>query len=287
MLKQISLSLAALALLASCSVKEDRTQCIAPVTVRVSGFSVSQEPFTKATDVSTYNGVNHLTLAFYDAGGTEAFKKTQTKDSMPEGETFGEFTTSLPLGNYTMVVIANGGSNIPTLSGPTQASYGENVVGDTFATSQAVNINSLDAVNLTATLDRIVAFLAVNSTDGRIEQAKKIRITTTTGSRSFNPTTGLATVNSGIIANITQPEAVGTVTRSATLLFLASDEQTADVSLEILDADDQVLVQKTASDVPLKRNRRTILSGALYSATASSGSFQVNDEWLSDNIQNF
>ena len=94
-------------------------------------------------------------------------------------------------------------------------------------------------------------------------------------------------MNSGITANITQPEAVGTVTRSAALLFLASDEQTADVTLEILDADDQVLVQKTVTNVPLKRNRRTILSGALYSATASSGSFQVNDEWLSDNIQNF
>ncbi|MBP3202208.1 MAG: FimB/Mfa2 family fimbrial subunit [Bacteroidales bacterium] len=287
MLKQISLSLAAIALLASCSVKEERLDCSAPVTVSVSGFNVSQEPFTKATSVASYDGVKHITLAFYNTSGTEVFKKTQNKESMPTGETFGEFTTSLPLGNYTMVVIANGGSNIPTLSGATEASYGENVVGDTFATSQAVNINSLDAVNLTATLDRIVAFLAVNSTDGRIEQAKKIRITTTTGSRSFNPTTGLATVNSGIIANITQPEAVGTVTRSAVLLFLASDEQSADVTLEILDADDQVLVQKTVTNVPLKRNRRTILSGALYSATASSGSFQVNNEWLSNYNQNF
>ena len=287
MFKQISLSLAAIALLASCSVKEDRIQCIAPVTVRVGGFSVSQEPFSKAVQsVEDATAIKAITLAFY-SGSTEAYKSTQTRESLEEGETFGEFTTSLPLGNYTMVVIANGGSNIPTLSGATEASYGENVVGDTFATSQAVNINSLDAVNLTATLDRIVAFLAVNSTDGRIEQAKKIRITTTTGSRSFNPTTGLATVNSGIIANITQPEAVGTVTRSAVLLFLASDEQSADVTLEILDADDQVLVQKTVTNVPLKRNRRTILSGALYSATASSGSFQVNDEWLSNYNQNF
>ena len=227
MFKQISLSLAAIALLASCSVKEDRINCSAPVTVSVSGFNVSQEPFSKASDIATYSGVKHITLAFYSAGGTEVYKHTQSKESMPTGETFGEFTTSLQLGNYTMVVIANGGSNIPSLTGPTYASYGENVVGDTFATSQAVNINSLDAVNIDATLDRIVAFLAVNSTDGRINEAQKIRITTTTGSRSFNPTTGLATVNTGITANITQPEAVGSVTRSATLLFLASDDQTA------------------------------------------------------------
>ena len=168
MFKQISLSLAAIALLASCSVKEDRTQCIAPVTVRVGGFSVSQEPFSKAVQsVEDATAIKAITLAFY-SGSTEAYKSTQTRESLEEGETFGEFTTSLPLGNYTMVVIANGGSNIPSLTGPAHASYGENVVGDTFATSQAVNINSLDAVNLDATLNRIVAFLAVNSTDGRI-----------------------------------------------------------------------------------------------------------------------
>lgn len=41
MFKQISLSLAAIALLASCSVKEDRINCLAPVSVRVSDFSIA------------------------------------------------------------------------------------------------------------------------------------------------------------------------------------------------------------------------------------------------------
>ena len=47
-----SLAAAAVTLLlaASCSIKEDRIQCLAPVTVAVSTFSVSQEgiPLTKA-----------------------------------------------------------------------------------------------------------------------------------------------------------------------------------------------------------------------------------------------
>ncbi|MBQ9185373.1 MAG: hypothetical protein IJ151_05835 [Bacteroidales bacterium] len=289
MFKQISLSLAAIALLASCSVKEDRINCSAPVTVSVSGFNVSQEPFSKAVQsVEDATAIKAITLAFY-SGNTETYKSTQTRESLEEGETFGEFTTSLPLGNYTMIVLAIGGDNIPTLSGPTQASYGENVVGDTFATSQAVNINSSDTVNLDATLDRIVSCIAVNSTDGRSEEAKKLRITTSTGSRSFDPTTGLATVNTGITANITQPEAVGTVTRSAALLFLASDEQTADVTIETLDDEDQVIFRKTVTDVPLKRNRFTILTGALYdiNATASSSSFLLNTDWLNPSTVNF
>ena len=280
------------------SVNLSSEQAQALVTVRVDGFAVEQGEFpgaeeaqgtratTRAQAVGTYSGVKFLTLAFYASNGTEVYKATQEKGNVPEGQTFGEFSTSLPMGSYTMVVVANGGNNVPTLTSATSATYGENVVGDTFVKSQEVNITSTEAVNLDATLDRIVSCIAVVSTDGRTEEAKKLRITTTTGSRSFNPTTGLATANSGIVATITHPETVGTVTRSASLLFLATDEQTADVTIETLDEDDNVLFSKTVENVPLKRNRRTILTGAMYQTTAS-GTFSVNTDWLTDKNMNF
>ena len=279
------------------SVNLSSEQGLAPVTVSVSGFAVEQGEFpgtgepqgtraaTRAQSVSDYANVKFLTLAFYK-GSTEVFKQTQNRDDDATYDTFGEFSTSLPMGSYTMVVVANGGNNVPTLTSATSATYGENVVGDTFVKSQEVNITSTEAVNLDATLDRIVTCIAVNSTDGRAEEAKKLRITTTTGSRSFSPTTGLATVNSGITAMITLPEAVGTVTKSASLLFLAADEQTADVTIETLDEDDNVLFSKTVENVPLKRNRWTILTGAMYQTTAS-GTFSVNTDWLTNENVNF
>ena len=279
------------------SVNLSSEQGLAPVTVSVSGFAVEQGEFpgtgepqgtraaTRAQSVSDYANVKFLTLAFYK-GSTEVFKQTQNRDDDATFDTFGEFSTSLPMGSYTMVVVANGGSDVPTLTSATSATYGENVVGDTFVKSQEVNITSTESVNLDATLDRIVSCIAVNSTDGRTEEAKKLRITTTTGSRSFNPTTGLATVNSGITATITHPEAVGTVTKSASLLFLATDEQTADITIETLDEDDNVLFSKTVENVPLMRNRWTVLTGAMYQTTAS-GTFSVNTDWLTDKNMNF
>ncbi|MBR1447432.1 MAG: hypothetical protein IJ588_01625 [Prevotella sp.] len=280
------------------SVNLSSEQGLAPVTVSVSGFAVEQGDFpgtgepqgtraaTRAQSVSDYANVKFLTLAFYKSDGTEVYKQTQNRDDDATYDTFGEFSTSLPMGSYTMVVVANGGSNVPTLTSATSATYGENVVGDTFVKSQEVNITSTEAVNLDATLDRIVTCIAVDSSDGRTEEAKKLRITTTTGGRSFSPTTGLATVNSGITAMITLPEAVGTVTKSASLLFLAADEQTADVTIETLDADDNVLFSKTVENVPLKRNRWTILTGAMYQTTAS-GTFSVNTDWLTNENVNF
>ena len=72
----ISLAAAAATMLiaASCSVKEDRIQCQAPVTVAVNTFSVSQEdiPLTKAArSVADVAAVKSITLAFFKSDGTE------------------------------------------------------------------------------------------------------------------------------------------------------------------------------------------------------------------------
>ena len=74
---------------------------LAPVTVRVGEFAVSQRDFsdtddpqgaratTRATAVGEYSGLKKLTLAFYKDDGTEQVKVTHTKGSMPEGDTLG------------------------------------------------------------------------------------------------------------------------------------------------------------------------------------------------------
>ena len=268
------------------SVNLSSEQVLAPVTVAVSGFAVEQGDFsgTRATPVGDYSEVKVLTLAFYrTSDGGEAYKYTQYRNSLPDGETFGEFLTTLPVGNYTMVVLANGGSNAITLTSATAATYGENPVKDTFVTTQAVNITNGNAVNLNATLDRICTAIGVQSTDNRTAEVSKIRITTSTGGKSFNPTTGLATVNTGLVSGITFSSAAGSTTYSGVYFFIAADEQTTNVTVETLNANDDVLYSKTINNVPLKRNRITKLTGAIYSGTsASAGSFQVNTGWLSD-----
>ena len=270
-----------------------------PVTVNVSGFSVSQEEFPSgstrsgavrgttraAADPATYDGVKALTLAFYAGDGTETFKTTQTKGALEEGETFGEFTLSLPMGNYTMVVIGHGlndGEPAVTLTSPTEATFGEYPARETFATTQTVNIASTSAVNLSATLDRIIAKLRVVSTDGRTANAANVRMTMSAGGKSFNPTTGLAITNGGFSNAVNISAAAGSTSSSISYLFLTTDEQTMDVTIETLDEDGAVLFSKTVNNVPFKRNRVTNLTGTMYTNNSVSGAFQVETEWLSD-----
>lgn len=266
-----------------------------PVTVNVSGFSVSQEEFSDgatrngsvrgttraAADPATYDGVKALTLAFYAGDGTEAYKHEQVKGSLEEGETFGQFSLSLPMGSYTMVVLAYGknGDDDLVLTSSTEAAYTGSHTRETFATTQAVNINSTNSVNLSATLNRIIAKLQVVSTDGRAANATNVRMSFAAGGKSFNPTTGLATIDTGFVNTVGISASAGSTSSAISYLFLATDEQTMDVTIETLDEDGAVLFSKTVENVPFKRNRVTKLTGAMYTNSSVSGGFQIETAW--------
>ncbi|MBO5594509.1 MAG: hypothetical protein J5931_07900 [Prevotella sp.] len=284
------------------SVNLSSEQNLVPVTVSVSSFSVSQSDFsdtdspqgaqaTTRAAVGDYDGVQKLTLAFYDSDGTEQLKVTHTKGSMPEGDTFGEFSTTLPLGSYTMVVLGYVlyDDDALTLTSPTQAEYTVGSPRETFAATQAVSITNTSAVNLSATLDRIVAQLKVISTDNRTANVEKIRMTFAAGGKAFNPTTGLATVNTGSVSTVNTGVEVGERSGAIGYVFLQTDEQTMDVTIETLDADGNTIFSRTVNNVPFKRNRITKLTGSIYPTAASTtaGSFQVSADWIPAYDMNF
>ena len=267
------------------SVEQQAKQTQAPVTVSVSVFSVEQGDFptTRATQaVGSYNGIQKLTLAFYKSGGTEVYKTTQAKGDAD----FGEFSTSLPIGSYTMVVLGYVlyDDDELTLTSPTQAEWTNGCIRETFAATQAVNVTSTTALNLSATLDRIVTCLQVISTDGRTANVNKVRMTFSAGGKRFSPTSGLATVNTGSVSTVGNSATVGTSSTSKGYVFLATDEQTMDVTIETLDAEGNTIFSTLVSNVPFKRNRITRLTGAMYdvSASATAGGFQVNTTWLDE-----
>ena len=184
MFKHLTLSLAALALLASCSVKDDRLDCLTPVTIRVSDFQISQEdlPGTK-TAIGSYNGVKAITLALYDTENEEVYQATQRKGATG----YGDFSLNLPAGEYTLVVLGYGffdGDEF-SLTSPSLASFTTDC-RETFAAVQSLEVTGPDAMEVSATLSRIVSKLIVASTDGRPEGVARIRMGFSAGSKSFN-----------------------------------------------------------------------------------------------------
>lgn len=275
--------IASLAIIASsCGIKEQRSQCLTPVTVHVNDFLITVDTFsdTKATPANEYANLKALTLAFYE-GETEVYKCTQLQADAG----FGDFSLNLPQATYTMVVLGYScyEGDILTLTSPTQAEFTAGRVGETFAATQEVVIEGTDPAEISATLDRIVSKLYVVSSDQRPEGVDKIRMTFSGGAKAFNPITGLATSNSGFSNTVSITTDVGKRSGSISYLFLNSAEQTMNLTIEALDADDAVVYTKVLRNVPFKVNRSTRLDGRLYTETAPGAtSFQVNDEWLTE-----
>ena len=288
-----SILLAAAVLFSACNNNAETPKAL--VTVTVNDFTITQEDLPSAQHApqrssvapASYTNVGAMTLAFYDAAGTETYKVTQLKASTLSG--FGTFSAELPIGNYTMVALGYyvGTGDEFTLTSPTEAAFTSEKPRETFCTTLAVTVTNTTPLNLNVTLSRISSMLTITSTDVRPVSATKVRTTFSKGGKSFNPSTGLALTDNGFSQVNNPSTAVGAAVNVSSCPFLASDEESMTVTIEVLDDDDNVLSTKTVSNVPFKRNRKTILSGAIFSASASAASFQLDTDWITEETVNF
>ncbi len=297
MRKQLIYAVAML-LIAGCS-NETETESVeqakeyAEVRVHVDDFSVSVDDFPGGkttrteTDVSEATDIKVVTIAFYDGSGTEVYKAEQNRSTY--SGTFGEFSCDLPVGSYTMVAIGRAyfdGDEF-TLTSPTEAAYTSERARETFCHTQSVVITTGSAVNVSVTLERVCSKLFLASTDNKVAASAKTRITYSGGGMGFNPTTGLATSNTGFVTEFSGGGYVGNPLGLNCYLFLGSDVQSMNVTIEVLDANNVVLFSKQVNDVPFKRNRVTKLQGALYTASPAAVAFKVQTDWETETVINF
>lgn len=294
MKKYIFIAGLALLFAASCSKEIDNqinNNTLVPVTVSVNDFSIEMVDFpqTRATTpLGSYGGAKAITLAFYTNDGTECYKATQIKADEETYTTFGYFSLNLPVGSYTMVILGYGlyDDDVFTLTSPTLAGFSGDV-RETLVAKESVNITSSAAVNLSTTLNRIVSKLQVVSTDGKAANVNKVRMTFSAGGKQFSPSNGLATLNTGTVSTVSNSSEVGSTSSSVGYVFLATDEQTMNVTIETLDAGGNTLYSTVVENVPFKRNRCTKLSGSLYPTAGATSSFQVNTSWLDPEEMDF
>lgn len=278
-MKKIYWVLALVLLVAGCKKKNDT---LVPVRLFVNDFTITQDTLPSKGDIPSYAGVKAVTLAFYKTDGTEQYKETQFRNDASTYTTFGDFSLALPMGSYTMVVLGyglNDGEPAITLTSPTSATFGTYPARETFVATQAVNITNTNAVELSATLSRVISKVKVHSTDGCTENAAYVRLTFSAGGKAFNPTTGLATSNTGFSNVLPIQSTLGNSTNSISYLFLATDEQNMTVTIDVLNALEESVSHKVVENVPLKRNRLTQLTGSVYNASSTTD-FEINTTWL-------
>ena len=252
----------------------------AEVRVHLDDIIITDAPLseTRSTTAAVdYSSIGALMVAFYDKDSTLVFSHTQLRTDPTTYTTFGDYKCTLPVGNYTLVVVGREykEGDVFQLNSLTSAGYTSERVRETFSASLVISVADTDPVDVPVTIGHVITMLNVLSTDVRPSNVVKIRTTYSAASKSFNPTTGLATDSLGF--SLTNSTGDAEYLKIGNYAFLSQVEQKMDITIESLDSDDKVLYTKRIPNVPFKRNRKTILRGPIF--TANSISIKVETEW--------
>jgi hypothetical protein len=283
-----------LLLLVSCGKEVDnQMERSIPVRVHVSDFSFSNEDFPAAATRAesspvSYESIRAIDVAIF-SGNTRVYAATQLKGDASTYTTFGEFECRLPIGTYTMVAVARNRSDGDefTITSPTQAAYTTERARETFCNTQTIQVDGTTPVDVSPVMNRVMAMFWLTSTDAVPADVSRIRTTYTAGSKSFNPTTGLATDDDGfVVTNSAKPDKNG-VLDIFSIVFLAADQETMDLTIDVLDANNTVLLTKHLKDVHFRRNQITRATGAVFTPDPTTLTFTLNTTWLPDEHYDF
>jgi len=283
-----------LLLLVSCGKEVDnQMERSIPVRVHVSDFSFSNEDFPAAATRAesspvSYESIRAIDVAIF-SGNTRVYAATQLKGDASTYTTFGEFECRLPIGTYTMVAVARNRSDGDefTITSPTQAAYTTERARETFCNTQTIQVDGTTPVDVSPVMNRVMAMFWLTSTDAVPADVSRIRTTYTAGSKSFNPTTGLATDDDGfVVTNSAKPDKNG-VLDIFSIVFLAADQETMDLTIDVLDANNTVLLTKHLKDVHFRRNQITKATGAVFTPGPTTLTFTLNTTWLPDEHYDF
>ena len=289
------------------------------VNFRVSGFKLSVEGISKLSAAPTIaatpadsSSIGEIYYLVYNSEGEELYRKLQASDGytskyapdsdpeFQEGE-FGNIQDSLSAGTYTIVFLAG---PINTFGINYYQPYEQSVfrplseasfeygggldnwsrATETFYKKLTVTVGS-EPLEQNVTLDRIVGKIIVHLEDVIPANAAYFRFFyngETIGIMlndlsNFNPADDEEYAPKIPITEEDKEEA-GYEHRQ----YISNTNTPIEVVINCYDADDNIIASKTVSNVPVDKNKKTILTGRLFSTgttTPASFSISLNDEW--------
>ena len=247
---------------------EDAIPADANVILHFSQFE--QEAFTRAaTDIT--NLCSRLNIAIFDADGT----KVKTIAQKEGDASYGTVALSLAAGTYRLVVIAHNCDGLATITSTEKVTFPNNKVTDTFFYyGTLVVTDALQSYDLTLT--RAVAMFRLVLTDESIPASvAKFKFYYLGGSSTFSPKDGYGCVNSKQteIRPVPADFVSGTAFEVYTLPHTEEDVLTK-LTVTALDANDNIIKERTFENIPIIRNQVTLYTGSFF---GSGGGNSTND----------
>lgn len=245
------------------------------VTINFSEQSVSISPMTR-TSLSSVS--TRLDVWITDGETTEEVHQTASDVG------FGSVSLTLnKTKTYTLYAVGHKGDGAATLTDGI-ISWPDDKVKDTFW--YTTTFSPATATTINAEMQRIVAMLRIETTDAVPTEAKKMRITQAGVYDRWNVTTG-ATHQLNRISTIAISSTATDGTVALSVYSIVSDTETLHtVTVEALDAGDEVIQSHTFANVPLRNGYKSIYRGTFFTSEGVSMTFTA-DDWNDYDVVNF
>ena len=223
-----------------------------------------QEAFTRAaTDITEL--CSRLNIAIFDAEGT----KVKTVAQKEGDASYGTVALSLAAGTYRLVVIAHNCDGSATITSTEKVTFPNNKVTDTFYYYGDLVVTA-EKQSYGLTLTRAVAMFRLVLTDDEIPSTvAKLKFYYLGGSSTFSPKDGYGCVNSK--QTEIRPVAADGIYEIYTLPHTEEDVLTK-LTVTALDANDNILKERTFENIPITRNQVTRYTGSFFGSGGSGGS---------------
>ena len=225
-----------------------------------------QEAFTRsATDITEL--CSRLNIALFDAEGT----KVKTVAQKEGDASYGTVALSLAAGTYRLVVIAHNCEGSATITSTKKVTFPNNKVTDTFYYYGDLVVGA-EKQSYDLTLTRAVAMFRLVMTDESVpSNVAKMKFYYLGGSSTFSPKDGYGCVNSK--QTEIRPMADDGIYEIYTLPHTEEDVLTK-LTVTALDANDNILKERTFENIPIIRNQVTRYTGSFF---GSGGGNSTND----------
>lgn len=255
--------------------KEDQNE-ESVITFRINAFTI--EPFETRSPQNIVDYCTRLEFAVYQDG--------QLKNSVSQKKAdndYGTATMALKPGSYKLMILAYSSNATVSLdiSNPQSISFA-NAMGfsDTFYYYSDLTVTSSNQA-LDITMQRAASALSFTITDELPNNLYRIKMKYSGGSRILNATTGMGVTK----ANDSQEVlwAVDGMNAPLTLneyTFMPTETGYLTLTVTALDSNDNVIQERTFTNVPMQHAMKTIYSGPFFTQSASIGfSLKAETDW--------
>jgi len=188
---------------------------------------------------------------------------------------YGNISVDLPIGTYTIVVMANYG-DMPTLN--TDGTFTYNRVGDGFAGTSSFTISREQRTTLSIGLTRVVSKLNFESTDVMPATVSKYQVIIDSVCATFNVLTGEGLDKLQYIsARVNRPSS--TTFRSRAFLMTEGQEDEVDLRLLFFNSSGDTVYDRQYGNIPIKRNYQTTLTAAMFHEHGTDPTISIDTIW--------